>query len=184
MAPGVFCVPVAMDDPTGRRETPAPTRRRLLSIVGSVPLLTLSGCLDQFISSSLPATTLGRVVIRNYHDDPQEFEVQILRDGTVVHESSHELDGNPQRTISWKPLECTWGDELASYTLRGRVIDSEWTELDVSLAIENSDIMDETTECVIASGNFDRQGEDSLTWIIRDECDELSDREGGCDHAM
>jgi len=158
-------------------------RRTFLTGLGAGAVSLSGGCLDLLGGESDAHPKLGWVVVKNYHPDPQHFEVQIKREDTVVHESSHEVDGKPAERIPGDVLECTWGNDPGSYILRGRVADGEWVERSTTQVIDESASMDGTTECIIAEGAYGKYGSHRFGWLVQDWCEEVPTYEGGCSFA-
>lgn len=157
-------------------------RRSFLTLLGVSSVALSSGCVERLRGEG-SHPKLGWVAVKNYHPEPQHFDVQILRGGTVVHESSHDIEGKPEERIPGAVLECTWGDDPGTYTLRGRLVDGEWTERSVAQAIDESATLDDATECVIADGAYARYGSHQFTWRVQDWCEEVSTYDGGCTFA-
>lgn len=155
-------------------------RRELLTAVGTGAITLSSGCVGLIGGESTPSLKLGWVVVKNYHSNPQRFEVRIERGDTLVHESNHQIDGKQPGRIPGAVLECTWGNDSGSYLLRGRVEDSGWVERSVSRVIDESETMGDTVECVIAEGAYGKYGSPRFGWLVQDWCEEVQTYEGGC----
>lgn len=151
--------------------------------MGTSTVTLSSGCVDLISGESNTPPRLGWVAVKNYHSDPQRIEIQIEREDTVVHESSHEIDGKPAGSIPGDVVECTWGDDPGPYVLRGRVAGGEWVERAITRVIDESASMDGTTECVIAEGAYGRYDSPRFGWLIQDWCAEVPTYEGGCTFA-
>lgn len=164
---------------SSRRHPRRRRRRSFLALLGASSIAVSSGCVGS-IRGGRSHPRLGWVAVKNYHPEPHSFDIQILRGETVVHDSSHDIEGNPEGRIPGTVLECTWGDAPGPYTLRGRLGDGAWTERPVAHAVDESAMLDDTTECVIAEGAYARYGSHRFTWMIQDWCEEVSTYDGGC----
>jgi len=167
---------------SGRRTSRRTSRRSFLASLGASTVVLSSGCVDGIRGGS-SRPRLGWLAVKNYHPGPQRIEIQVLREESVVHESSHEIAGKQGGRIPGDVLECTWGDDPGPYVLRGRLAGGEWRERSVARTIEDSAVMDETTECVIAEGAYARYGSHRLSWLIQGWCGEVPSYDGGCSFA-
>lgn len=143
-----------------------------------------SGCLefsrDVFDSSS----TIGWIGVMNYDTESHQFEVQVKRDGTLIHESSHTIPERGDPIIHGTALDCTWGDTAGKHKIRARIDGNEWIEQSVDGAIDG------TVECVTVRVQYgdqtdavDRRVSDSLDIFIRENCEDVSEYNGGCEFA-
>lgn len=162
-------------------------RRTYLNALGTAAVACSGGCLSGVRSSLSPPARLGWVAVGNYSADPQRCEVQVVRAGTVVHESSHEIPGREEDRRYGDVLDCTWGDERGPYTLRGRVAGGEWAEVALDEAFD-----DPSVDCVIAEGRLHfstpagrlAYEADGFSWWPQDDwCDSVPSYEGGCPFA-
>ncbi|WP_147437742.1 MULTISPECIES: hypothetical protein [unclassified Halorubrum] len=129
-------------------------RRALLASLSVVGTSTLSGC-----SGSVPTfeqTTLGFLAVRNYDETAAHtFDIRVLRDGTLVHESTHSLktaekvDGG---TIPTAIVDCTWDDVAGKYVVTVRVDGNAWKSFNLQ-KIER-----DTPSCVVANVEYGRFG--------------------------
>lgn len=106
-------------------------RRPLLAIGGSLVTSTVAGCIDHV--PTVGATTLGGVGIVNYDAErSHQFDVRIERDGTVVHQSSHQLaaDDDQARDPPQVGISCTWDRTAGEYTVFIRSDEREWERFD------------------------------------------------------
>jgi hypothetical protein len=154
-------------------------RRSFLATLGVSTAPFTTGCLAP-IEDALDDTPaqLGWVGIYNFHPEPQEFEVQIKREGDVVHELRHKLDGHVDENkpgivpIPAVALKCTWGDAPGPYTLRGRVAGGRWAEVVLDQVFD-----DESPDCIKVRGELFS----GLKGMVRFEADGFSWHPRTCD---
>lgn len=158
-------------------------RRALLASVGSVATVTSSGCLGFLDEGSDPSPRLGWVAVSNYTPEPRRFRVEIERDGSVVHESTHEVAGKTEGEVTGEVLECTWGDARGPYTLRGQVDGGGWVERAVEDAVAEKASIEGTPDCVIVDGVYGRDGSDGFAFEVQDWCEDVPGYDGGCSFA-
>ena len=81
------------------------------------------------------ADTLGAVTLANSIADPFNVSLEVLRDGTLVHQASYQLDPGsererPQYTIDeWKE-----NPDARRWTVRAKIPDSEWRDATIDAA--------------------------------------------------
>jgi len=155
-------------------------RRALLASCGFAAVAASSGCLSL---TSAPPPKLGYVVVANYDTAPHRFQVQVLREETVVHDSTHDLAAATEQDSgavvgSSEVLECTWGAEPGPYVVRARVEGGEWIEQAVAETIEDSSM--EGVECVTGKVGYEQPGHSGLRVAIRDNCEDVPNYDGGC----
>lgn len=152
-------------------------RRPFLASIGVTTAGLGSGCLERLRGRSSPPPRLGWVSVSNYSADPQQFQVEIHRDGELVHESTHEVAGKPPERIPGDVLECTWGEERGPYTLRGRVAGTGWVERSVEDALSSDG---GTPDCVVAEGVYGRGNSENFAFEVVPDCGGVPTYEGGC----
>lgn len=102
-------------------------RRTLLQLGGVAAFSTLGGCASTEAKLGMRTQELGRVVLANSVDEPAEIEVEVIRDGTTVLDSSYQLDAGsskerPQITLyEWR--ENSTAEE---WVVRARTTTSDW----------------------------------------------------------
>lgn len=118
-------------------------RRSFLATAGSSVSLFGGGCLSRFEGASI---RLGYLDVGNFDNESHEFDVQIERDGTQVHFSSHVVAGKDGNVVHGEAVECTWGRAAGAYTVSARVDSNEWKHQ--SLLPADTSISSET-DCVV-----------------------------------
>ncbi|WP_439025518.1 hypothetical protein [Haloarchaeobius sp. DT45] len=129
-------------------------RRTYLSSCCATGAIGLTGCLDGYLPSGDGTTRLGRLGVSNEDEERgHEFRLRVERDGDVVHESSHELEKDPesQHEGSGAAVDCTWGGRDGRYVVFARIDDSEWVEKELTEDYE------QVPDCVIAVAIAGRQ---------------------------
>jgi hypothetical protein len=152
-------------------------RRTLLGTVGSSLLVPLAGC-----SVSLPLsdeTRLGWLGLKSYDTEAShDIAVEVRRDETVVHESTHTLERMTERQIPAVVVECTWEYTSAEWTVAAQADDHEWRSW--ALADRDTDSLD----CVGASIEYGGRSwidEDApLAFGIRGDCTDRKRFPRGC----
>jgi hypothetical protein len=140
-----------------------------------------SGCLG-LIGNSESSVVVGSVWLANNHSDEKDFQIVLERDGETVHDSTHTLSGDAREEAdtsgetdtSSVMIECTWGSESDSYTLKARVDDNEWEEYHLNEEV------DDDTECVVIDVWYAWRDVEEFTLITSSDCTNISDIEGGC----
>ncbi|MDQ2052540.1 hypothetical protein RBH26_18945 [Natronolimnohabitans sp. A-GB9] len=155
-------------------------RRRTLLTTTTIAVGTLSaGYLSQLRDSSVQ---LGLFGVSNA--DPESthvFDLEVERDGDLVHQSSHELDPatyfDPGVAKTGSVAACEWGDEAGEYTVRVRMDRGDEAERSVT------EFASETgADCVIADAEFRNHDMTSKFFtgksleIFLKDCDRMKDR--------
>lgn len=118
-------------------------RRSFLAIGGASVSLCSGGCLSLFEDSSIQ---LGYLDVGNFDREQHEFDVQVKRDGTQVHSSSHTIAGKDGNVVHSEAVECTWGSTAGEYTVSARVDSNEWKSQSLLPA---DTIVSSETDCVV-----------------------------------
>ena len=135
-----------------------------------------AGCVEFVRDTIDSSSTIGWLGVDNYDTEPHQFEVQVKRDGTFVHESSHTIQERGANVVHGDDVDCTWGDTAGAYRIRARIDGTDWVEQSVA------DAVDGTVGCVTARVTYGDRG-DSLDIFIRENCEEVPDYPGGCEFA-
>ncbi|WP_157231412.1 hypothetical protein [Halostagnicola larsenii] len=120
------------------------------------------------------SSRIGWVGVNNYDTESHRFSVQVERDGSIVHESSHTIRGSEDNVIPGEAVDCTWGDAAGTHRIRARVDGNEWVEQSVDEAIDGS------VDCVTARVNYGNLRSVALDIFIRENCDAVPEYNGGC----
>lgn len=102
-------------------------RRTLLQLGGAAAFSTLAGCAAIEAKLGMRTQELGRVVLANSVDEPAELAVEVIRDGTIVLNSSYQLDPGsseerPQITLyKWRE-----NSTAQKWEIRARTTTSDW----------------------------------------------------------
>src|SRR6056297_201626 len=127
-------------------------RRSFLATVGTSVSLFGGGCLSLLEDSSIQ---LGYLDVGNFDGEQHEFEVQVERNGTRVHASSHSIAGKEGNVVHSEAVECTWGSTAGEYTVSARVDSNEWKSQSLLPA---DSVVSSETDCVVVGVwyRFDR----------------------------
>ncbi|KTG11096.1 hypothetical protein AUR64_05130 [Haloprofundus marisrubri] len=150
-------------------------RRALLSSVGFLGASSLAGCLDRFPLSR--STTLGRLTVSNHDGDAgHSFGLRVVRDGEVVHESSHAVDRMEGDQIPGSVADCTWNPVAGRYVVSARVDEGDWNEFDLLKQVEKS------PDCVVASVHYEPgpNTDQPVYVLVRADCDRYAGAVGYC----
>ena len=118
-------------------------RRSFLATVGTSVSLFGGGCLSLLEDSSIQ---LGYLDVGNFDGEQHEFEVQVERNGTQVHSSSHSIAGKEGNVVHSEAVECTWGSTAGEYTVSARVDSNEWKSQSLLPA---DSVVSSETDCVV-----------------------------------
>jgi len=143
-------------------------RRRLLATAGSALTVTSTGCLG-FFEDEEPTVRLGQVIVSNADVDPHEMQVEVHRDGEVVHQSGGVIPPEDDRMGGYV-AECTWGDTPGEYVV---VAEADGESAESNLTQRYGDYAD----CVMAMVMYREQ--DGLLVLSADNCD-LDETDTAC----
>ena len=105
------------------------SRRRALAGLATLGVGALAGCSTAAGSST---SRLAYVRVANWHAEPHTVHVLVERDGDLVHWSSHDLAARTDE-ITTQPLDQTWADEEAAFSIRVRIDDrTTWKVFDLA----------------------------------------------------
>ncbi len=144
-------------------------RRSFLTTVGTSVSLFGGGCLSLLDDSSIQ---LGYLDVGNFDGEQHEFEVQVERNGTQVHSSSHSIAGKEGNVVHSEAVECTWGSTAGNYTVSARVDSNEWKNQSLLPA---DSVVSSKTDCVVVGVRYRFDG---LEFQIGSGCDR--DYDGLC----
>ena len=115
-------------------------RRQALTALGTTALTSVTGCATLEAELGMRADTLGAVTLANSIADPFKVSLEVLRDGTLVHQASYQLDSGseqerPQYTINdWKE-----NSDARRWTVRAKIVESEWRDATIDAARGSGD---------------------------------------------
>lgn len=142
-------------------------RRALLSTFGTSAVLSTAGCLDAVGAAFDEPMHLARFTAFNDDVDRHTFDLRVDRNGEVVHQSSHRIQGKDDDRIYAESADCGWGTAKGNYEVFARVDDGEWTG---KILTEVTDDWRNTVECATAEAWFG----DQLAILLDDDCDKLA----------
>lgn len=156
-------------------------RRNLLRGGGGLlAAASVAGCLDWV--PTVGETSLGLFAVYNFDSDSgHRFDIRIERDGTMVHESTHQLEAyGSESEPSHVVPSCTWDDKAGDYSVSVRRDGEEWHSYNV--------VQGELRppECVIAYvqyGNLSGTSNEFSFELDETDCSEVSSSEEGCSWA-
>jgi hypothetical protein len=95
-------------------------------------LTSVTGCATLEAELGMRADTLGAVTLANSIAEPFDVSLEVLRDGTLVHQASYQLDPGsererPQYTIN----EWRENPDARRWTVRAKTPESEWRDATV-----------------------------------------------------
>lgn len=123
-------------------------RRSLLASLAVTATVLPAGCLSSVRQSLDPTVKLGWFGVHNVDTDSHRFDLKVVRDGTRVHYSSHDVQGRAERTGSLNHgavADCDWGSTPGDYAVGVRVDGGEWTETSATVR---------EAECVAAVAEY------------------------------
>ena len=127
-------------------------RRQVLAALGASTLTSMAGCATIEAELGWRTDRLGAVTLANSVADTFEVSLEVLRDGSVIHQSSHHLDPGseeerPQVTIN------EWRDdpEARRWTVRATVPDSDWRDATIDAARGSGN---ECYSAAVVTGNW------------------------------
>lgn len=115
-------------------------RRQALAALGTTALTTVTGCASLEAELGMRADTLGAVTLANSVATQFEVSLEVLRDGTLVHQASYQLDSGsererPQHTVNeWKT-----DPDAKQWTVRAKIPESEWRDATIDAAVGSAD---------------------------------------------
>ncbi|WP_313694324.1 hypothetical protein [Halorarum halobium] len=113
------------------------TRRSILGTLGCAVTIPTVGCTGFPVEYPDPGTKLVRLGLTNLGDSSHRFEIRVHRDGTVVHESAHDLGGDGE-SVSGTQGACPWMDTSGSYVVAARLEGGEWVSQSVDEGVDGS----------------------------------------------
>ena len=144
-------------------------RRDFVKTLSILIAVGSGGCLSHIQETVNPTTQLGWFGVHNAdRDSSHRFDLEVERDGNIVHSSSHTVEAAREYERGGQHndgavAECDWGSTSGDYTVRVRVDDSEWVEESVTDFATSRDV-----ECVVADAEF----RSTLTIHLKEGCNQ------------
>lgn len=111
-------------------------RRTFLQLGGALTLSSLAGCATLEAELGLRTERLGRVVLANSIDERVTVDVEVSRNGTTVHESSHTLaPGSPEERPQVVLHEWQDDAKARSWEIRAKTPTSDWRSAEIDAAV-------------------------------------------------
>lgn len=115
-------------------------RRQALVALGTAALTSATGCATLEAELGMRSDTLGAVTLANSIAEPFEISLEVLRDGTLVHQASYQLDPGsererPQYTIN----EWEENPNARRWTVRAKTSEGEWRDATIDAATGSED---------------------------------------------
>ena len=110
-------------------------RRQALAALGTTALTSVTGCATLEAELGIRTDTLGEVTLANSIPDPSSVSLEVLRNGTLVHQASYQLNSGseqerPQYTINeWKE-----NPDARKWTVRAKTPESKWRDATIDAA--------------------------------------------------
>lgn len=119
---------------------PSFRRRSLLRIGGVAACSSVAGCATIQAELGLRTERLGSVVLANSIDESFDVAVEIYRDDTLVHESSHRLaPGSSAERVQVTLNEWKENNDARSWEIKAKTSTSEWRNAEIDAAVGNRD---------------------------------------------
>ncbi|ELZ79570.1 hypothetical protein KU306_02560 [Haloferax larsenii] len=143
-------------------------RRSLLASIGATTTALTAGCISSLEETLGPSVRLGWFGVHNIDTEPHEFDLLVIRDGTEVHYSSHDVRGRTGSFNDGAVADCDWGDVPGDYEVAVRVDDGDWNERsvtsrDADCVVANAQYLDDSEPSKYRDGH-------SLTISVIEEC--------------
>ncbi len=111
-------------------------RRQALTVLGSTALTSVTGCATLKAELGMRADTLGAVTLANSVADPFEVSLEVLRNGTLVHQASYQLaPGSEQELPQYTINEWKEKPDARHWTVRAKIPKSKWRDATIDAAI-------------------------------------------------
>ncbi|MWG35984.1 hypothetical protein [Halomarina oriensis] len=121
------------------------SRRSVLKASGLVASVPLAGC--SVLDDDPRGVVLSNLVVRNATPEPRTVRLELVRDGELVHEGTHTVDGMDDRVGTVGVVEATWSIDPAVYELTYAVREHE--PLDVRTARIDEESLGPDHECAV-----------------------------------
>lgn len=110
-------------------------RRQALAAFGTTALTSVTGCTTLEAELGMRADTLGAVTLANSIADPFKVSLEVLRDGTLVHQASYQLDpGSEQERPQYTINEWKANSDARQWTVRAKIPESKWRDATIDAA--------------------------------------------------
>lgn len=130
-------------------------RRSFIATLGILIPAVSGGCVSSIRETVNPTTQLGWFGVHNADtDSPHRFDLEVKRDGEIVHSSSHRVEAarefeNGGQYNDGAVAECEWGSTPGDYTVRVRVDQTDWIEKSVTEFATSRNV-----DCVVADVRY------------------------------
>ena len=101
-------------------------RRALLASLATGGTISTAGCLDSLTETQNQPFQLGYIAVHNSTEDAHRIMIRVMRDGTTVHRSTHDVPGQDGPVVESAIPECDWGSTLGRYEVAVRIDDGDW----------------------------------------------------------
>ena len=154
-------------------------RRSLLTSVGLGIAASSAGCVESAVDAVDRSSRIGWISLANYDTKAHLFELQVVRDGSTVHDATYTIRGEDGSTTAYEVIECTWGDTAGRYSIRLRIDDNGWVTRTVDEATDGA------VGCVTVRVRYGdlRWESETLDIFIRENCEDVPEYNGGCNFA-
>lgn len=113
------------------------TRRSILCTLGCAATVTTVGCAGSPVDFLDSGTKLAQFDLTNLSSSSHRFEIRVQRNDSVVHESTHTLEGDGG-SVTGTVGACPWMDTSGSYVVAARLGDGEWVSQSVDEGVSSS----------------------------------------------
>lgn len=136
------------------------TRRSILCTLGCAVTVPTAGCAGIPVEYLDSKTKLFRLDLTDLSSSSHRFGIRVKRNDTVVHESTHTLEGDGESVFGTVGA-CPWMDTPGSYIVAARLGDGEWKSQSVDEGVRGN------PEYVVAHIIYDGWNKNQLTFVIR-----------------
>jgi hypothetical protein len=149
-------------------------RRALLASLATGLPASTAGCLDDVTGTQSESFQLGYVAVHNSTEEAHQILIRVMRNGTDVHRSTHDVPGQAGAIVESAIPECEWGSTLGRYEVAVRIDDGDW----ITESFEGYDTDGGDCSVAIAEGRLRAEGRFSLGY--RRACDYDNPPDGLC----
>ncbi|WP_311172283.1 hypothetical protein [Halobellus ordinarius] len=115
-------------------------RRQALATISTTALTSVTGCATLEAELGMRSDTLGAFALANSIADSFNVSLEVLRNGTLVHQASYPLDPGseleqPEYTIN----EWNENSDAQRWTVRAKIAESEWKDATIDAARGSED---------------------------------------------
>lgn len=135
--------------------------------------VTTAGCNESPPAFFDPETKLARVDLTNLGQSSQPFQIRVLRNDSVIHESAHHLGGEGE-TVAGTHEACSWMDTPGSYVVAARLGEGEWVSQSIDEGVSGS------PEYVLVHIIYDGWDRERLAFLIEPGEESVSNSDAPC----